>query len=347
MEMIGEDTPAGGRNREPHGSGGREELSFGGPDRESRLAGWAARHRRALAAAAGALAVLAALAAGGRHLYLESREPLPPPDAPLPAQVGFQVYLCPRPAASGCSAEDLRQARRPERIQAELRALPGVVSITYTSPEEAYRIWRRSSSEADAQGEGRLVVPAFLGASVTGTLRRPEDYAEVATRARRISGVFDVDRSPVSFWTGRADLRIDLCNINPVPRCGNVGTVPRPPSAAERQAIVDRIWRVDGVEKIYFEDRAHALRLARHYYPERALAGDAMLTAWNDREAFYVKTRDAAAARRVMDQVAGLPGVEAGHLLDPPRGPVGGRVPVAPEVVLNPADGRAMYPRRT
>ncbi len=292
----------------PAGGTGAEELSFGGdPDRDPRLRAWVSAHRGLVAAGVAVLVLLGVLAGGGRYLYDQSRKALPPPAGPLPEQLGFTVTLCdsdlPRPCAEGV----FEIADDPGRVEDALRAIPEVTSVRYISREDAYQMWRRSSSQFLEEKYRVGIRPEYFQNSFKGTLRRSADYPRFAERVRPLAGVRNVSRSPTTFWRDKADLAIYLCGDGYQKECGTPAN--RQMTEDQKQAIVDRIRSVDGVEKVYFEDRAHAVMLFKHYFPETKgpAEGDVV-------EAFHVKGRTTEVADLVRRAVKGMPGVLASEM---------------------------------
>ncbi|GGK65193.1 hypothetical protein Sme01_24650 [Sphaerisporangium melleum] len=287
----------------------QEELSFGDDaDRESRLRlwetavrGWASAHRRLLAAGA---AVVVLLGAGGWYLYQESRRPLPPPDVALPVQNRFSVKLC-EARWPVCQFGATEAARDHRRMEAELRAIPGVASVRFVSAQEQYEQFGTSSSDPD-DGTSVQVTPDMFDDEFDGVLRSPADFRQVAAEAHLVSGVFRVQRTPTDFWAGKADVTVALCG-NPFAKvCGPI--VNRTLTDDERQAVLDRIREVDGVEKIYFEDREHALKLEKHYYPEGRDYGAPITLAYMQ-ESFRIKIARPDAVPAVRAAINGVPGV--------------------------------------
>ncbi|MEV7965249.1 permease-like cell division protein FtsX [Sphaerisporangium sp. NPDC088356] len=286
-----------------------EELSFGGdPDRGPRLRAWLSAHRGPVAAGVAVVVLLGALAGGGWYLYDQSRRPLAPPAGPVPEQLGFNVELCDSDLPRRCSEEVYDIADDPRQVADAVRALPEVASVKFISKQDAYELWRRSSSQYLDPAYRTNVKPENFLNSITGTLRRSADFPRFAERVRAFTGVREVSRRPTSFWRGKADLTVNLCGNDPIweDRCGPV--TDRHVTEEQKQAIADRIRSVEGVEKIYFEDRAHALMLQKRYYPEGPGSAPPLLLA-SMNEAFHVKVRAPAVAERVMQAVEGLPGV--------------------------------------
>ncbi|MFG1875190.1 permease-like cell division protein FtsX [Sphaerisporangium sp. NPDC049003] len=297
----------------PASSHSAEELSFGGdPDRDPWLRAWISAHRRLLAVCTAVLVVLGLAGGGGWYLYDRSRRPLPPPDGPWPEHLGFTVGLCgkwsPSPA---CTPAAELAAKKPSGIEAALRAVPEIATIRFSEerfvsrgdPNKSLWVSRVISGMGDASDQTSYVSPA----NFVGTVRT-RDYARVAARVRSIEGVSYV-WSQAMFWEGKADVAIDLCAKGPGLVCGGIDD--RSVTEPQKRAIVDRLWDIPGVEKIYFEDHAHVRKIREHYASGDADASDdpAIVSADDMRESLYVKLTDRRAVEVVGESIKDMPGV--------------------------------------
>ncbi|GGL09295.1 permease-like cell division protein FtsX [Planomonospora parontospora] len=295
-------------------SSGYEEISFGGgdPDREPWLQAWVRAHARLLAVCFTVAAVLVAAGAGGRYLYERSREPLPPPDAPFPAQVRIAAHLCGL-GAEAWACRERREATEADgrAVEERMRAMPELAEVVLVSREEDRR--RTLAYYTDA-GEPEKIELAFLHARVEGTLRRSADFAAVAGRLKELPGVNRVLRVPTDFWAGRADFAVHLCGTDDWSRyacpkhrpAGVTGSA----SAAEKQAVLDRIWDLPGAEAVHLESRDHRIRLLRHYHPERP-ASDPLFRFDRSYETFYVRFSGPADLPAAAAALKSLPGVRS------------------------------------
>ncbi|MFC4058014.1 permease-like cell division protein FtsX [Planomonospora corallina] len=304
---------------------GHEELSFGGgdPDREpwfeprlralrERSAAcreWAGARVRALTACAVALAVLGAAGAGGRYLYERSREPLPPPDIAVPAQLRFTVRPCgPERQPWHCPGRKEATEGEIRAVVERMRAMPEVAEARYVSAEEDRR--ETLAHYADL-GEEPLDHVGFQHA-IDARLHRSGDFPEVARRLREMPEVHLVDRDPSDFWAGTADLAVVMCGTEEVFRyicAGNrSGGSGRSTTPEEKEAILDRIWELPEAEEVYLQSREHHARLLRHYYPESP-SGDRTFRIEPVMETFYVKLSDPAAFPAAARALKSLPGV--------------------------------------
>jgi cell division protein FtsX len=289
---------------------GDEELSFGGdPDREPRLRMWASAHRRLLAAGAAVVVLLGVLGGGGWYLYDQSQKPLAPPEGPWPEQVRFAVSLCDAPAIFvTCPHGVGGDPRTYQRIEAALRADPAVRSLTFLSRYDTYaeyRKWMALSLDGRRTGpEG--VGPDDVSPMLYGTLRRPADYPQVAGRVESMAGVAFVSGRPISFWRGKAEVEVTLCGSLPTKVCA--GHTPRGVTDDQKRLVLDRLRGIAGVDAVYFEDRAHALRVEENRRPVGS-GGRQKLESMNEK--FYVKVRDPGAIEVIGHSIKDLPGVDS------------------------------------
>ncbi|GGS99307.1 hypothetical protein GCM10010156_66700 [Planobispora rosea] len=300
------------RDRQEPASG-YEELSFGGgdPDREPRLQVWLRAHVRLLTACAVVLALLGAAGIGGRYLYERSREPLPPPDVPASARMRIVVHLCGQYVeAWSCIGRDEATDADGRAIAARMRAMPELTDVTFVSKEED---GRRALAYYTAIGEPERADELFFHASVEATLRRGGDFAAVSARLREIPGVVTVLRELPDVWAGKADLAVALCaEEERQPRgCGREdrrALAGAPASEAEKKAVLDRLWDLPGVERVYLRDREDLTWLKRQYEPQDPAEHVTPRTE-RTRQTFYVKLSDPAGLAAVAGAVKHLPGV--------------------------------------
>ncbi|GII65765.1 hypothetical protein Skr01_58500 [Sphaerisporangium krabiense] len=291
-----------------------EELSFGEvSERGARLHAWILARRRALAVCVAATLVVCAAGAGSWYLRDLSRRPLPPPDGPWPERPEIMVALC-HPRLPDCPAEGDAAAKDPAAVGAAVRAATGVTSIRFFDPGNVQEkdIWMPQLLERNNVRDTDVVYVRYL----VGHLARREDYPRAAERARSILGVRDVLPGTPGFWPGKADVVIRLCPNEPGMDCTSVNDPPI--SEAQKQDIVDLLWDIEGVEKIYFEDRPHVAKVAAHYATDDTTPrGDPMVTREPLEEAFYVKLTDRRVIRTVGEAVQNMPGVRLVEALDP------------------------------
>lgn len=109
-----------------------------------------------------------------------------------------------------------------------------------------------------------------------------------------------------NFWYDKADVSVTLCPevvvYMPEEPCRGRGR----PGASEKEAVLDRIRALPGVEKIYFEDRAHAAKVREHVQWQEPLgAGDLAKVP----ESFYIKLADPRTYSQAEKALTGMAGV--------------------------------------
>ncbi|MEV7009950.1 permease-like cell division protein FtsX [Streptosporangium sp. NPDC051022] len=231
--------------------------------------------------------------------------------------------LCYSPIPS-CPSASNEAAKNPTRIEAALRAITGVTTIRFLG-NTTFTDFTRSQSEHErtppaAQPkvvwmsrvlDGAAHTLPYLDAAVTmanftGTVSRRDDYARLAEQAASVPGVHYVVPVVPDFWEGKADVAIDLCSYGPGLLC--TGVRDRSVTEEQKQAIVDRLWDIDGVEKIYFEDHAHRKKVHDHYTQyEPEDVGAALVREMT--ESFYVKLTDRRAVKVIGESIKDMPGV--------------------------------------
>ncbi|MEU9890655.1 permease-like cell division protein FtsX [Sphaerisporangium sp. NPDC051011] len=308
----------------PTESSEAEELSFGSDaPRNSWLRSWVFAHRRLLLVSLAVLVLLGGSGGGAWYLRDLSRRPLSPPDGPWPEQHGFAVGLCNELIIGGpaCPPAGNEAARNPTRIEAALRAITGVTTIRFLgsativlSQSELEQmppvgqpegVWTSRILDGTGLGTPHLATATAPG-NFAGTVSRWDDYARVAEQVVSIPGVRYVAPVVPDFWDGKADVAIDLCSPGPGLVC--TGVHDRSVTEAQKQAIVDRLWDIDGVEKIYFEDHAHRKKVREHFTQREP--EDATTVALEEMtESFYVKLTDRRAIKTIGESIKDMPGV--------------------------------------
>jgi hypothetical protein len=284
-----------------------EELSFEGPERTSRWAGWLRAHARLVTALALSLGVLAG---GGWFLHERSRQPLPPPDGPWPQTGYLGVYLCGESTDQWehCRGRGTVTAVERRRIEAALRGVPEVAGFRFVTREQALAAFREGEPpNALEPGRSEALLRLMRAEDMPESydvVLRPGDWAGIRRRIEPLAGVSNVSIFRDAFWWGKADVVIRLCpRSNLEKRCASRGAA----TEAEKEAVLDRIHSVPGVEAVYFEDRPHALKVLRHVWWEGIdLGGD--LPALN--ESFYLKLDRPPVMRDLAPFFTDLTGVE-------------------------------------
>ncbi|MEN3540196.1 permease-like cell division protein FtsX [Microbispora sp. ZYX-F-249] len=234
-----------------------EELSFGDDRREPESR--TGLLRRPLVVAGLVVALLAGLGLAGWRFSGQSRRPLPPPAQSPPRSGFFSVYLCPNsphdlPAChDGAATEEDRRG-----IEAALKAMPEVRIFRFRTREQGWEDFQEWVAPGEGSGTESVYEPADVPEAYHGALG-PGDWQGVKRRLEGLPGVSDVIVFGDTAWRGRADIAIQFC---PDRGDGAFERCERTPRASEREraAVLDRIEDLDGVEAVYFEDLAHALR---------------------------------------------------------------------------------------
>ncbi|MER5627172.1 permease-like cell division protein FtsX [Streptosporangium sp. NPDC002544] len=231
---------------------------------------------------------------------------------------------------SSCPPANNEAAKNPARIEAALRAITGVTTIRFQGTTTTLRSQNEHEQKPpseQAKGpkgvwtsrilDGTIYAAAYPDnamANFVGTVSRWDDYARVAEQAMSIPGVHYVAPVVPDFWEGKADVAIDLCSRGPGLLC--TGVHDRSVTEAQKQAIVDRLWDIDGVEKIYFGDHAHRKKVREHYTQHEP---EGMVTVSLDEmnESFYVKLTDRQAIKIIGESIKDMPGVHYVWTLGP------------------------------
>ncbi|MEU6426015.1 permease-like cell division protein FtsX [Microbispora sp. NPDC046973] len=260
-----------------------EELSFGDDRREpeSRTNPF----RKPLVVAGLVAVLVVALAAGGVVAYRASREPSPPPDGPWPRTGTFLIHLCGSSGEYCEGAATAAQRREVERALASHMETRGYRRLTAA---QALAIARQDRRIGDVLDE------YLLRRAVYGGVLAPGDWRRALGEVQRLPGVEYVESYRDDFWWGKADVAVRLCRKD----CEG-GT-------ADRQAVLDRIRALPGVDEIYFEDAEHAatvMRQTQWWEPPEIFQADLMP------EAFHVRFAGHWDFAQVQRALAGMPGV--------------------------------------
>jgi hypothetical protein len=272
-----------------------DELSFG-DDREPRWETWARAHRRLLAVVAAAVVLVAGFGVGGAYLYERSLLPSPPPDAPFPQVDSVHVVPC-LLAGPGCDHATVQE------VLAQVTAFPELTAVAMVQEEAATQKLRDTAIQG-----GNFVEPGDVRSHghITARLRDPGDLEAVLKRLTRIPGVSHAYPHARDFWSGKAHLAVLMCG----PGLGFDSCDDSYATSEQRDAVVARLWRQDGVEEIFLEDRPFAMRLAQHQMPGERFMLDSFA------ETLYVRFDDPAKARKAGEAVIELPGVGWGRLVE-------------------------------
>ncbi|MFF5108740.1 permease-like cell division protein FtsX [Streptosporangium sp. NPDC000509] len=288
-----------------------EELSFGTSEQEV-PAQRGLRIRRTLLVCTVAVLLIGTAGAGGWYAYRNSVQVLPPPDGPWPEGGTFTVSLCRDDDPYERCRERAVTSEQRRSIEERLRAMPEVAEMEFESQETA---WAKLVDQyADNWTMASLFETDDLPESFKGRLHRRADFESFGSIMGSTPGVSNVFAFGHHFWEGKADLSVVLCppeeaepgktEEKPDP-CAGRGVA----TAEEKKAIEARLMALEGIERIYFENAAHARRVLEHLVVSR----DSFLIGFaaNSRlpESYFVKLTDPRAAQTVVDAVKGMPGV--------------------------------------
>ncbi|WP_344933336.1 permease-like cell division protein FtsX [Sphaerisporangium flaviroseum] len=228
--------------------------------------------------------------------------------------------LCDNPIFR-CSPANNEAAKNPTKIEAALRNITGVITIRFrpsttmtrsqSEPEQVppaeppLGVWTSRILDGTVHNTPYLDTATIL-AYFVGTVSQWDNYARVAEEARSIPGVRYVVPAVPDFWQGKADVAIDLCSHGPGLLC--TGVHDRSVTEAQKQAIVDRLWAIDRVEKIYFEDHAQRKKVREHYTQSEP-EDTGTLSLEEMTESFYVKLTDRRAIKIIGESIKDMPGV--------------------------------------
>lgn len=284
-----------------------EELTIG----ESR-----GRRRWPLVVAVAALVMTAAV--GGVVAYRVFREPspppgdpwprtsavtpLPPPDGPWPETGQLAVYFCARTTFfDACNDRGAATRGEIRKVRALLGAAPEVEKVRFVSQAEQFRRTREALRDRPDLLEG--ADPADESASYIARVG-PGDWPALVRRLSKAAGVSNVFVIRDDYWPGRADVMVQLCPRADLSEgqgepCEGRGLA----TPAEKNAILDRIGDLPGLEKVYFQARSHqAWMWRRRIVPEEDFG--AYLP-----EVFYVKFRTPPVLSEVGRALRGAAGV--------------------------------------
>ncbi|MEU4836442.1 permease-like cell division protein FtsX [Streptosporangium sp. NPDC023615] len=236
---------------------------------------------------------------------------LPPPDDPWPEGGNFSVFLCEEDDAwDACGDKEVTPEQR-RAVEQRLREMPRLADFHYQDRVEA---WMAMIEEAPELRE--LIQVTDLPDGFHSRLLRWSDAAAFESAAKALPGVSNAYVIPASFWTGKADISITLCNADRGQElCEGRGGA----TTTERMAIEALLKRTKGVKRIYFADRAHAMWLNKQFAARWSQVTDRDPQDKNDDaeprpleqypETYHVKLNDPRFAKSIVDAVKGLPGV--------------------------------------
>ncbi|WP_371780621.1 permease-like cell division protein FtsX [Streptosporangium subroseum] len=251
------------------------------------------------------LAALGVAGVGGWYLQHHSVSVSPPPAGPWPEGGTFTAFICMDiNKSNGCHGRAGTEEEK-RAIEVRLRAMPEVVDVTFESRTEAWEKFRKEN----ADNAILLSAVAFedMPESFSGRLHRRADFEPFESVLRKTAGISNIFTFGRDFWTGKADVTVMLCGPEqPSDPCS------RPATAEQKEAVEIRLSALEGVEQVYFEDVAHAIR-ALKYSGARPFV---VLSKDSVPENYRVKLADPGAGQVVIDAVKGMPGVDYAQVID-------------------------------
>ncbi|MCC5580432.1 hypothetical protein IMZ11_32920 [Microtetraspora sp. AC03309] len=226
---------------------------------------------------------------------------LPPPDGPWPETGTFFLYLCEDDRAwAGCAGRGAVTVGELRGIERALASLPEITSYRRRTREEALAIARQ-----DYRIGAILTVDFMPHITYGGTLARG-DWRALLGELADLPGVGASGAYRDNFWWGKADVSVMLCPKDAVhrsaKRCEGRGRA----TEAEKEAVLDRIRAVRGIEKIYLEDPAHAAKARDHVEWLMSFGGGDLDEL---PETFYLTLADPSAVARIEKSLTGMAGV--------------------------------------
>lgn len=215
--------------------------------------------------------------------------PSDPPDGPWPKTATVQVAFCVKDSFyDECTGREPITDQERQAALAKLGAFEGVSEVT-----------------APQGGPTAVAMLADRG-----------DFPRLKSELEGLNGVAGIVATPSLFWTGKADVRIELCGPKmSIMECGTGGSRPSA-SEEEKEAIYQWLRKVPDVSVVYLADRDFVAEEARAYL------GDEMSGEWQElvddpNERFHVKlgpmthAERKQAADRVIEMIGDLPGVKS------------------------------------
>ncbi len=228
--------------------------------------------------------------------------PLPPPDGPWPETGELSVFFCARSTVfDACDERGAATSREIRRVRALLAASPEVRKVRFTSQAEELRRERKMSRDRPDLMEGMEAadMSAYYSARVG-----LGDWPALVRRVSASPGVSNAFVIRDDYWPGKADVMVQLCPRADLSEgqgepCEGRGLA----TLAEKNAILDRIGDLPGLEKVYFQARSHQAPMwRRRIVPEEDFG--AYLP-----EVFYVKFTTPPVLREVKRALRSAPGV--------------------------------------
>ncbi|MEU8056481.1 permease-like cell division protein FtsX [Microbispora bryophytorum] len=228
--------------------------------------------------------------------------PLPPPDGPWPETGELSVFFCARSTVfDACNDRGAATRGEIRKVRALLGAAPEVEKVRFVSQAEQFRRTREALRDRPDLLEG--ADPADESAYYSARVG-PGDWPALVRRMSASPGVSNAFVIRDDYWPDKADVMVQLCPRADLSEgqggpCEGRGFA----TLAEKNAILDRIGDLPGLEKVYFQARSHQAPMwRRRIVPEEDFA--AYLP-----EVFYVKFTTPPVLREVKRVLRSAPGV--------------------------------------
>ncbi|MEV4294976.1 permease-like cell division protein FtsX [Microbispora rosea] len=217
------------------------------------------------------------------------------------------MYFCTRSTFfDACNDRGAATRGEIRKVRALLRAAPEVEKVRFVSQTEAFRRTREGLRNRPDLLE--YADPADEPASYIARVG-PGDWPALVRRLSHAAGVSTTFVIRDDYWPGKADVMVQLCPRADLSEgqggpCEGRGLA----TPAEKNAILDRIGDLPGLEEVYFQARSHQAPMwRRRIVPEEDFA--AYLP-----EVFYVKFSIPPVLSEVRRALRGAAGV---FLVDP------------------------------
>jgi FtsX-like permease family protein len=236
--------------------------------------------------------------AQGRSVQQSLLQVSPPPAGPWPQGGTFNIFLCGEGNVWKNCHKRAITSKQKRALEARLRAMPQVTEVEFESKKEALANYR--AQNADNKLLLSVIQLEDMPESFEGRIRRRADIVPVTSIFEKMAGVSNVFTWGGFFWEGKADVRIGLCEpAEASGTCdGRDGATP-----LDRERIEARLKTVEGIDKVYFEDSAHATKVFSFQWMRK------MSIPQGFSESYYVKLADPGDAQTLIDTVKAMSGV--------------------------------------
>ncbi|MEN3540197.1 permease-like cell division protein FtsX [Microbispora sp. ZYX-F-249] len=179
--------------------------------------------------------------------------PLPPPDGPWPETGELSVFFCARSSVfDACAERGAATSREIRRVRALLAASPEVKKVRFISQAEELRRERKMSRDRPDILE--TLELEDMAASYWVRVGSG-DWPALIRRLSASPGVSTAFAFRDDFWPDKADVMVQLCVRTDAAEgpCARRGFA----TLAEKNAVLDRIDDLPGLDEVYFQARSH------------------------------------------------------------------------------------------